>query len=120
MNSAWGKHASGRHYDGTGRPVPSYLEEAFCTRAQMEKWCARLGKLRATLAGIQLHQGALWLDVPACQRLLEQVGRLVVDAMPFTKCACSANEMNCEHCKGQRWVTAKRMPGRLGEVVASK
>ncbi len=104
--------------DAMGRRVPSYLKEVFVGRVKMLDWCRRLDRMKVQLAALQMHEAALHLDTTTAMKQLDAARRTVEDGMPFTTCTCQARQTDCEHCKGRRWVTRQRMPGRLGEVVA--
>lgn len=95
--------------DAYGRPVPSYLEEAFWTRERILSFVMQLDGLYRALGFIlkRKHSERIWDKADAIREHLKAAKRLVLRGTPFLPCECE-DIRTCGKCRGTGWITVEQ------------
>lgn len=102
-----------REYDALARAVPRYLREVFRGRRRLMEWVRQLEKFRGQLAVLAKEPFCRRIDIERAVRDLEGARALVIRGLPYVACDCPAEQIDCEKCEGQRWLTVDEVPQRF-------
>ena len=75
---------------------------------KLDRWMGKLDRLCSELRELAAEEYGADVDVEEAMRCLDAMRRNVARSVPVDLCLCRAG-LDCPHCRGRKWVTAKRM-----------
>lgn len=92
--------------DGYGLPLPESQWGVFGERKPLLDWCEELQQLGSALLELEPKPWMAAVDLKQIRRHLAAVHALVKLGIPFERCDCHPDQLDCPKCEGRRWITA--------------